>query len=794
MDSVSVRSSSPQLPDSSPLSEWTYHAHPQENPHPITKQKGWERAFGFPLGAPRKPDTGGVTGEYMNLSSQQQRIVDHTRGPLLAVSGPGSGKTTVIVHRAARLISEEDVHPDNLLVVTFSRRAADEMRGRIQRLLRGTGVQITREQFATIHSFGYQIVHRHRGRPQVLGGSASDRLLRGILADEGLYDRRDPQSLHELQSEISYLRSHRIDPSDEGSGYEPQVLTRDELVSVVDEYRHRKKVAGVSDFADLLEDALHLLKTDARVRDAVQGRYRHVMLDEAQDTSPLQFELIVRAAAPENNLVVVGDDDQAIYSFRGGSPDTMLDFGESFPEAFVVKLTTNYRSAPDVVDLSRKIIEHNSRRYGKGLKAHSSRESDIRVIQPPDTDRQTDEVVKAASAAHAFERPGQMTVIYRTNVQAVPIIDRLVDDGLPFRLLSSAGRDMFRRTMIEDMTAFLHLVNDPEQPRVADVVRLMNKPTRYIPHALLLQLQQQLPAVTGDVWSRLLNHRELSAGQRGKVADLYTTLVTYATRYRSRTDYQKLDDMLSDRTLGYGAHLRNQAADHERRSIYYGQFRTFQLLARRNDFIERIANIRSQVGRAVKSGDDDPGLVLTTCHSAKGLEWPHVWVIDLLEGVQPFPAAGAASSIGDEEEERRLFYVAVTRTIESLTVSIPRKYAGVRATASRFAAEAGLGDQGSKRDTGNRQALKRRPGSSRADRPADAKTRTRPELKNPITHPAQLKPGTRLVHTRYGEVTVDDVDASKELVRVRIPDGDLKDLHIPTCIDNGLIGHPDDDG
>lgn len=728
------------------------------------------------------------------LSKQQLRVVNHTRGPLLAVSGPGSGKTTVIVHRAARLINENIVPPDNLLVVTFSRRAADEMRGRIQGLLRGTGVQITREQFTTIHSFGYQIVHRYRGRPRVLGASASDRLLRGILADQGLYDRRDPQSLHELKSEISYLRSHRINPSDAGSGYEPRTLTRDELTDVLDEYQHRKKAAGVSDFADLLEEALHLVETDHQVRDAVQGRYRHVMLDEAQDTSPLQFELVSRAAAPENNLVVVGDDDQAIYSFRGGSPEMMLGFGESFPGAALVRLTTNYRSSPDLVRLSRRIIGHNTNRYVKDLRAHSRGTSDIRVIAPADTEQQTDEVVSAACAGGAFERPGQMVVIYRTNVQAVPIIDRLVNDGLPFRLLSSGSRDMFHRTMVEDMAAFLRLVGDPEQPRVADVIRLMNKPTRYIPHSLLLQLQQQLPAVTGDMWSRLINHRELSAGQRGKVRNLYETLLTYSIRYQGRTDRRKLDDMLSERTLGYGAHLRSQAGDHERRSVYYRQFRTFQLLARGDNFIEQVARIRGEVRRAVRSTENQPGLVLATCHSAKGLEWPEVWIIDLLEGIHPSPAVGSVDSIGDEEEERRLFYVAVTRTMKKLTISIPAKYVGVRVRASRFAVEAGLRPPRTTADPRSMSTPERgRTAPSGPDRPTDNTPLARPELSNPITHSSQIESGGKLMHARYGEVTVDGVDAGAEIVRVKTLDGSLKELHIPTCIKNGLIGRPNAD-
>ena len=731
----------------------------------------------------------------MVLNEQQKQAVNHVEGPLLVVSGPGSGKTTVITRRAAKLLRDGMVSPDHLIVMTFSRRAADEMRHRIQRDLQDTTISITREQFTTIHSFAYQVVSRYDRRPKVLSGRGSDRLLRAILAGQGLYDRRDPHTLNDLKAEISYVRSNQVD-LDRPASYAPQVLDRDELRQIMRRYQQEKQAQGVSDFDDLLEDALRLVRDDPGVRGSVQERYRYVMLDEAQDTSPVQFDLIRLVAAPQNNLAVVGDDDQSVYSFRGASPQMMLQFPKLYRGTTVVKMTTNYRSTANLVQLSHRIIDHNAHRFPKDLTAVSASKSRIRVVQPRDSEDQVDQIIRAAEDGGAFARPGRMAVIYRSNIQAVALIDRLVEQGHPFRLLSAASGDVFQRPMVQDVMSFLRLADNPSEPRVGDVVQLMNKPTRYIPHRLLLEVQDRLPDVSPDVWDMLAHHPNLSRRQQDAAWDFYQALVRYHRRNPDTPDLARLRDFLRQKSFNYRKHLADQARNPEGSKIYDQQYDTFQLLAHGNDFVQRVQRIRGIMRQAIRLTDSDAGLVLTTCHSAKGLEWPRVWIIDLLEGIQP-SSAMLAEGNSDEEEERRLFYVAVTRTVEDLTLSIPKKYGSSRPEVSRFIVESALLPPGDPRLKARRQQGQKSPGGPgarvrsrrRKAGPDRGKTRQKPAgVSHPIVDRSVLVVGAQLVHIRYGEVTVRNVDDEEGVMTVETEKGVSRDLHIATCLKNKLIG------
>lgn len=736
----------------------------------------------------------------MPLNPQQQKVVNHTDGPLLVVSGPGSGKTTVITHRTARLLGDMGVAPRHLLVVTFSRKAANEMRKRIQQLLQGTGIRITKEQFTTIHSFGYQIVHRYQGRPNIISGRDQNRLLRDILGNMDLWDKRDPQTLRDLKGEISYVRSHQLDLSDSNTNYKPQVLDREPLYDLLRQYRDGKQRSGLCDYGDLLEDALHLLTHDLTVRHEVQNRYRYVSLDEAQDTSPLQFKLITTVAAPHNNLVVVGDDDQAIYSFRGGSPEMMLAFPTLYENATIVKMTTNYRSASNIVQLSQHIIEHNNNRFDKDLQAATKRESTLNIVQPKDTHDQVTHIMESAKHHGAFQRPGEMAVIYRMNVQAVPLIDRLVDTQQPFRLLSTGSRDLFQRPILEDMMAFLRLVNHPEAPYVDDVVQIINKPTRYIPHDVLQDAKDHLPDISADIWRVLMNHPALSNRQQSNVRSFYQSLTRYQRAHHGLSDHDTLDDFLSKASFNYKKYLSDQAGnDDSRAKVYRRQFRTYQTLAHNNDFVERVLDIREAVRVAVNRTSDEPGLILTTCHSAKGLEWPKVWLMDVLQDIQPSAAVKADDSIGDLQEERRLFYVAWTRTSDALTVSVPKKYAGREALVSQFIVESQLLPDNDPRVTKfQKQREKKTQRQSRQTSITDPrpkqktrhKTRKTPKytIEHPVTNSDQLKPSMQLVHRQYGNIKVGHIDPSRDIVRIKTNDGKRKELHLETCIKQGLLG------
>ncbi len=720
----------------------------------------------------------------------------HERGPLLVSAGPGSGKTTVIIHRTARLLQEDGISPDQLMVVTFSRRAAAEMLHRIQALLARSDVRITRRQFATIHSLGYQILRRYDGPPDVLSGKKVNRLLRQILAERELYDRRDPLTLRDLKSEISYVRANRIPFSDIGQRYRPQVLDAEDFVALLQSYQRRKEQQGASDFADLLEDALELIKNEESVRSDIQGRIQYVMLDEAQDTSPLQFDLISEVAAPQNNIAVVGDDDQSIYSFRGADPDLLLRFPDMHQHVQVVKITTNYRSAGNLVQLSRRLIDHNRRRFPKELRALADRKTTIECVQPRDEIDQTAHILRAAHQNRAMDRAGQMAVLYRSNVQAVPLIEALTRQGHPFRLLSSGGAHILHHPILEDMMAFLRLVDDPEKPQTADVQQLINKPTRYIPHRTIQQLRQQLPQLTGEIWRHLLAHPDLSGRQREEIRKLYQGLLDYRREEGEKGDAAKLDDFLNRSPFHYDQYLRDQSDEPDRVQGYRHRFRMFQSLARSDGFLEHIQGMRQAAAGAANTAEDDAGLVLSTCHAAKGLQWPQVWIMDAVDGVMPSSAIRSRRRIGDEEEERRLFYVAVTRAVEGLTVSIPHSGADGPLEPSPFVEESGLLDSGDPRIRSRQRRRQKRRSTRSASSGQKAKdSRERDEQTQGVRHPIRdanaLRPGRRLVHATFGCVRIKEVYPDDRTVQITTEAGEDRNLHIPACLNNELLGYPE---
>ncbi len=734
----------------------------------------------------------------MKLNRQQREVVQHFKGPLLVVAGPGSGKTTVIVHRAARLFRKKRISPDQLMVVTFSRRAAEEMRHRIQELLRGSQIRITRSQFATIHSLGYQILARYDRRPDVLSARDANHLLRGILAERDLYDKRDPLTLRDLKSEISYVRSNRIPLPAIGKEYRPQVLPAEDFLAVVKQYRRSKEQRGMSDFGDLLENALHLLRERKDVRDQVQNQVQHVMLDEAQDTSPLQFDLIAEVAAPQDNLTVVGDDDQSIYSFRGADPHVMLRFCTRYADAKVIKMTINYRSAADLTQLSRRLIDRNRKRFSKDLRALPGRTTTMDCIQPHDVTEQAERVIDDARDRRAFTEPGHMAVLYRNNVQAVPLIDRLVQERYPFRLLASAGAKILQHPMLDDMVAFLRLVADPGNPSAANVEQLINKPSRYIPHRLLREIRTRFPEAAGEIWRVLLRHPELSHRQRENVQALYHGLLDYHRNAGGRrSDAEQLDDFLCKDPFNYDKYLRSQSGDIERVNSYRRQFRTFQALAHQDDFVSRVAEMREGAAKAADSTEDDPGLVLSTCHAAKGLEWPHVWVIDVVDGILPSSAVRARDAVGDEEEERRLFYVAVTRAIDSLTVSTPKRGADGPVDVSPFIEQVGLlpGSDPRVRARAKRKRtrghhVRARDLSRKARQKEQQQKRKSPQVRRPIENTSALRAGRKLVHAVFGPITVLKVSPAQKTVQIKTKTGEKKNLHIPACINNQIVGYP----
>jgi DNA helicase-2/ATP-dependent DNA helicase PcrA len=367
--------------------------------------------------------------------------------------------------------------------------------------------------------------------------------------------------------------------------------------------------------------------------------------------------------------------------------------------------------------------------------------------------------------------------------------------------LSSRGSDVFQSWILEDMMAFLRLVRSPEEPLVQDVIRLMNKPNRYINYDVMARVKEALPERSADVWNMLMSHSELSTAKQRRVREFYHALCAYNEGHRRASDHVKLESMLEDQVFDYKHYLTQDQAhgDEARAEIHIRRFRLYQTLAHSDDFLLRVERIRNAVRRAAVGKRNEPpeGLVLTTFHTAKGLEWPHVWIIDAVDGLVPSAAIEADDSVGDMEEERRLFYVACTRTIESLTISAPRNLAGESTVLSPFVTESGLAVDKEK------QAKSRQKGGllSRALRRltqgnlGGQRKKTKPEnpehtIREPLQSVDELQPGTELLHRMWGHIIVEAVNTGKGVLWVRTQEGEKKRLSVRTCLENGLLGQP----
>lgn len=740
----------------------------------------------------------------MQFNVEQRRAIEHEQGPLLVVAGPGSGKTTVIVNRAARLLQRGLVESERLIVVTFARKAAEEMRKRAQKLLAASNIRVDNAQFTTVHSFAYRLCRQYGLTPHVMGVSQRVSLLRRVLHELELYEKSDPQTLQELLGEMSYIRSNRFTLTKEDD-YEPRVLERAAFAEVMVRYQKLKKQLERCDFDDLLEQALSLMQTRKEIRRDVQRTYQYVIVDEAQDTSKLEFELLQIVAAPENNIALVGDDDQAIYSFRGGTPTTMLEFPNRYPQATVVTLNCNYRSPHKLVTFSHNVIRHNKQRFPKQIIAVPERPAVIRYLRPADEFEQVRQIVEFARENKVFQSKGNMAVIYRNNIQAVPLIDALVDHKLPFVLLPENSRSLFDQPMLQDMISFLRLLCNPLQPEINDLVRLLNKPTRYIRRSAVEQAVRNFHndrAAFASFWEMLLRNEVFSTRELEAVRSFQALVLRIDRETRHASDYEKLDVMLAAERFGYARYLHELANDDSARAAaYVRQFCLLQTLARKNDFVDRIYRIRQAVAEATSTYDREggirPGIVLTTCHSAKGLEWPCVWIIDCVDGVIPNITIQAKDAYGDLEEERRLFYVAATRARQCLMLSAPQQYGGAAARPSRFLQEGELFSV-EPRVARDEEDLRPRV-SKRGGQVGKHRVRERKRVKNgnaaeimhPIEKSTELQPGLHIVHRYFRETYIEDIDLERGWMIVRSVERSTETyvLHIETCIEQRLIGY-----
>ncbi len=600
---------------------------------------------------------------YDTLNERQQEAVYHTDGPVLILAGAGSGKTRVLTHRIAYLIEQKRVNPWNILAITFTNKAAGEMRDRVDDIV-GFGSESI--WVSTFHSTCVRILRRYIER---LGYGNNFTIYdtddtKNIMKDICKRLQIDTKTLKErtLLSVISSAKDSLISPVE----YELKAMgdyTKQRAAQVYKEYQEVLHKNNALDFDDLIVKTVELFKTCPDVLDYYQERFRYIMVDEYQDTNTAQFELIHLLAGKYRNLCVVGDDDQSIYKFRGANISNILDFEKVFPEAEVIKLEQNYRSTQTILDAANAVIRNNVERKEKALWTEKGEGDQIHFRQ---FDTAYEEAEFIAGEIGKKKKYGKAefrdcAVLYRTNAQSRILEERFIMEGIPYDVVG--GVNFYSRREIKDMLAYLKTIDNGRDDLA--VKRIINVPRRGIGATTILRVQEYADARGLSFYDALREADQILS--IGKSAAKLKPFVMMIQSFRSKLEYYSLQELMNDiiETTGYVKEL--QESDEE-------------------DAEDRIQNIDELVSKVVAYEDshDDPSLsefleevalvadidgvdaednrvLLMTLHSAKGLEFPHVYLAGLEDGVFPSYMTITSDDPSAVEEERRLAYVGITR-------------------------------------------------------------------------------------------------------------------------------------
>lgn len=616
---------------------------------------------------------------YDTLNEQQREAVYHTEGPLLILAGAGSGKTRVLTHRIAYLIEEKGINPWNILAITFTNKAAGEMRERVDNIV-GFGSESI--WVSTFHSTCVRILRRHIDR---LGYDTNFTIYdtddqKTLMRDICKYLQIDTKIYRErnLLAAISAAKNEMISPKEFRLRAEGD-FSRQKIASVYEEYEKQMQANNALDFDDLLVKAVQLLKTQPDVLDYYQERFRYIMVDEYQDTNNVQFQFVSTLAAKYRNLCVVGDDDQSIYKFRGADIRNILNFENVFEDARVIKLEQNYRSTSTILDAANAVIRNNRGRKDKTLWTDNGQGEKIEFRQF-DTGFDEAEYIVGDIRSHVDGGDcayNDNAILYRTNAQSRLFEEKLVSANIPYKLVG--GVNFYARREIKDLLAYLKTIDNGRDDLA--VRRIINVPKRGIGLTSVNRVQEYAlqreisfyEAVLGadlipgigrglsrlESFAALIEHFKEEAGRMSILELLEDIIETTGYIEELKTE----GEIEAETRIENIDELKNKAADYEEGCHERGETPTL------GGFLEEVALVAD-----IDSLDEDSDyVVLMTLHSAKGLEFPHVYLAGMEDGLFPSYMTVTSDNPEELEEERRLCYVGITRAMKQLTLTCARR-------------------------------------------------------------------------------------------------------------------------
>ena len=613
----------------------------------------------------------------MKLNRGQDEAIKHGNGPCMVLAPPGSGKTLIVTERTRYLIEESGVRPDQILVITFTRYAAREMKERFERLTAGKNYPVT---FGTFHSIFYGILKCAYGigANNLMSEKESSVLLQEVLDQtniESTPEVEDEEELvRELLREVGMVKNGLYHLKDFHSKY----LTQDEFAEVFRSYEHQKKELKKFDFDDMLVQCYALFRKKPEILQGWQKRFQYILIDEFQDINRVQYEVIRMLAAPRYNLFVVGDDDQSIYGFRGAKPELMLYMKQEFPSLRTISLTVNYRSTEFITGAAARVILHNDTRFYKRVQSFRGRGQNVHVQEVLDEQEEaqyvTEEIQKKLDQGI---KPGEIAVLFRAAVQARMISEILSEHRIPFEMRDYVT-NFYRHFIVKDMMAYLQLAAGKRDRSL--FLTICNRPLRYL--------------ARNSMENRQVNFEDLRKFYCDKdwMLDIIDQFDVNVRMMKNMAPYAAIQYIR--KKIGYDDFLKEYAEKH--------QISWKQLMDVMAELEERSKNFKSydeweihiakytqeleeQQAKARKiKGERENKVQLMTIHSAKGLEFEDVFVIHANEGEIPHQKAEKKDEI---EEERRLFYVALTRAKNNLCISYITQKNGNSIKPSRFVEE-----------------------------------------------------------------------------------------------------------
>ena len=610
-----------------------------------------------------------------SFTKSQSEAIRHQDGPLLVLAGPGSGKTTVVTKRVQYLVQDCHISPSSILVITFTKAAATEMKERFLRLMeqseekpQGYGNVL----FGTFHAVFFNILKLSYGftAANILREETRYQYMKEIVDRLKLEIDDENEFISGVLGEISLIKNERISLEH----YFSKNCAEDIFRKIFASYEQRKRNARLIDFDDMLSYTWELLTKRPDILEAWQKKFRYILVDEFQDINRLQYDILRLLAQPENNLFIVGDDDQSIYRFRGAKPEIMLNFQKDFPTAGCVLLNDNFRSTRQIVNAAGRVIRKNQSRFAKEVTARGGEGPGVRILAFED---QQQECLYLLKEMQEYKKNGgawqQMAVLYRTNTQPRLLIQKFMEFNVPFRVRDQVP-NLFEHWIAKNLFCYIRLACGSKLRK--DLLPVLNRPKRYMNRECLndeiicweymMDYYKDKPYVCDKI--ERLQYDLKMLGRMGPFAAInyIRHVMGYEEYLKEYAEFRRMnaEDLME---------VLNELQESARAYKTYDEW--FAYMERYKKEMDEMRKRQQEVKE---------GVHLATMHSSKGLEYDKVFILDAAEGITPYKKAVLDA---DLEEERRMFYVAMTRAKKELTICWAKKQFSHELTVSRFVEE-----------------------------------------------------------------------------------------------------------